>query len=232
MTTEEKTSKKKSTKKKRKVSKHILQANQEHAELEKARASEALPIDESEVQAATAGALTKTKSSSRPNKTPPGAPNQHTKDSKEAAGYLTNWKNHRKEWKFNKNTQSWLIRHMYEADKVSKGTFTLLLDYLEGLQGKGAKERIVEDATRRALRYKEFEEGGTGTEKEVEKETTVKFASDTKEAPAEEEEGKKKRQKLDPTATDDEKRWNELDDHDKRKEYKRARKVLETLKSE
>ena len=31
---------------------------------------------------------------------------------------------------------------------------------------------------------------------------------------------------------DEEARWNKLDDHDKRKEYKRARKILEVIKAE
>lgn len=220
-------SRKKAAKKKRKVSKHILQANQDHADLEKARASEPLPINDGEVEAATSGALAKT-----PNKTPPGAPNKHTKDVKEAAGYLSNWKNFRSQWKFNKNTQSWLIRHMYESDKVAKGSFTLLLEYLQGLQGKDAKQRILQEATRRALRYKRFEQDSKGEnskdDDEEKKETTVKFASNTKEGA---EEGTSKKT-VDPNSTEEEKRWNELDDHDKRKEYKRARRVLETLKSD
>jgi len=221
----------KSAKKKRKISKHILQANKDNADLDKARASESLPLDESAVDAVAASALTKT--SSKPDKPPPGAANTHTKDIKEAAGYLTNWKKFRAQWKFNKNTQSWLIRHMYESDKVAKGHFVLLMEYLQGLQGTGAKERIAQEATRRALRYKEFEEGGSDNKhKEEAKKKAIKFAEDTKEAaPVEGEDGKtKKKKKPDPTASEDERRWNELDEHDKRKEYKRARKILDTLK--
>mmetsp|Transcript_36182 Transcript_36182/g.51175 ORF Transcript_36182/g.51175 Transcript_36182/m.51175 type:complete len:120 (+) Transcript_36182:276-635(+) len=58
---------------------------------------------------------------------------------------------------------------MYDSDKVTKGSFTLLLEYLQGLQGNAAKERILADATRRALRYNprsslvEQEESSNGT---------------------------------------------------------------------
>ena len=59
-------------------------------------------------------------------------------------------------WKFNKNTQTWLIRHMYNAEVVSKSTFALLLEYFRGLQGN-TKSRVLQEATDRVLQYKEFE---------------------------------------------------------------------------
>ena len=84
--------------------------------------------------------------------------NRHVKDPAEAASYLSSWK-HRDAgsgWRFNKNTQSWLLRHMYETEKVPKPTFTLLVDYLVGCLGI-TRRRVREDAARRALRYKEYE---------------------------------------------------------------------------
>jgi hypothetical protein len=154
-------------------------------------------------------------------KSPP--PKKKVKKSKvkapsEAASYLSAWK-HKDVgggWKFNKNTQSWLLRHMYQADKVTKGTFTLLSKYMEGLQGS-TSARTIADAKKRALRYKEYEKS--------------RDSQQESEAIGDEVDGKEDSKKNDDiTDEDDETRWKRLDDNEKRKEYKRARKVLEILK--
>ena len=173
-------SEKKKAKRKKHVSKHVLQAQKDMQEKKDELARKTLDNREE-----------KPKKKKKKKK--------EIKDPSVAAEYLTMWKTKKGEWKFNKNTQSWLCRHMYEADKVAKGTFGMLLEYLEGLQGGTAKQRIVEDATKRALRYKEFEKNGAASKTE---------------------EGKDEEHDL----------WAKLSDHDKRKEYKRARKVLDTLK--
>lgn len=133
-----------------------------------------------------------------------------TKDPEEAASYLANWdmdrKNGTKTFKFNKNTSSWLQRHSYDFDKVSKNTFALLVEYL--CQGaEGARLRVEEDAKRRARRYKDWEK-----------------SQDSK---SETDERKMK----DESASDEGRVWSELSDHDKRKEYKRARKLIDALKA-
>lgn len=141
----------------------------------------------------------------------------------EAAAYLEQWEqnneNELSTWKFNKNTQSWLIRHMYEADKVSKSSFNLLLRYLEGLKGESARTRIKTEASRRAIRYRQHQAKGsekadfdTKTEDSgVESKTSISSSN------------------FDEGAVDEEERWKNLSEHDKRKEYKRARKVLESI---
>jgi hypothetical protein len=135
------------------------------------------------------------------------------KDPSEAIEYLKQWKHDKSVWKFNKNTQSWIIRHMYDAEKLDKVAFSLVTEYLQGLQGGTAKTWVLADATKRALRYKEFEKSqGTAVDsasKDVEKKETDNTTKDE---------------------TEDIIRWKNLSDHDKRKEYKRARKVLEVLK--
>ena len=148
--------------------------------------------------------------------------NRHVKDPAEAAAYLSSWK-HREAgsgWRFNKNTQSWLLRHMYETDKCPKATFTLLVEYLVGCQGT-TRRRLREDAARRALRYKEYEKKNDSGEK----------AADDGNDGDDAEEAKDKKKEISDDATD-EARWNSLNDHDKRKEYKRARKILDTIKEE
>jgi len=170
------------------------------------------------------------------------------KDPEEAASYLKRWREHttagactqRNEdqeeqpesspvapaaWKFNKNTQSWLIRHMYDSENVSKSSFCVLVEYLRGMPDRG-KTRILSDATRRALRYKDYE-------KEQAQKTEYQ-TKDSRKGDDDEETGGSNEKEDEETAgrqpEDDESRWKRLSDHDKRKEYKRARKVLDILK--
>jgi hypothetical protein len=122
---------------------------------------------------------------------------------------------------------------MYEVDKVSKGTFSLLLEYLHGLQGNKTKSRIISEATRRARRYKEHvsrqennnKDGGGESGDDDDKRDTSKLenAEPTTEQPTD-----MSKEDLE----DEEARWKKLDDHDKRKEYKRARKVLDVIRTE
>lgn len=192
----------KNNRKKKRISKHVLKAKGD-------RGDESAPGDDlpTPLQPAKKQATPKKKSAKM-------------KDPSEAAAYLSAWK-HRAAggaWKFNKNTQSWLIRHMYEADKVAKPMFVILMDYLKGMK---SKERVIEDAERRALRYKEFEktlDAKKDGEKATEEATDAKDV--VEETPKKEDGGE-----------DDETRWKRLDEHDKRKEYKRARKILETMQA-
>ncbi|XP_054848561.1 uncharacterized protein C7orf50 homolog isoform X2 [Eublepharis macularius] len=52
-----------------------------------------------------------------------------------ALEYLTSWSENPKAWKFQKTRQTWLLLHMYNKDKVPDKYFSVLLRYLEGLQG-------------------------------------------------------------------------------------------------
>ena len=83
---------------------------------------------------------------------------------------------------------------------------------------------MEEDAKLRARRYKEWEK--KGQQQSSKEEDGVD--SESKDENTEEEKTDKKKESA---MTDSDKAWNELDDHDKRKEYKRARKVLDSLKA-
>ena len=201
------------TKKKKRVSKHVLKSQEERetAAPTKPQVDEQImpTLDEKKL------ALKKPKKSKK----------SKTKDPIEAASYLSAWK-HREAggvWKFNKNTQSWLIRHMYEADKVNKATFAIMLEYLTGLCAP-AKARIVEVAETRALRYKRFEKDLAEKSTEVSGGETRKEERDAENA-----EMSFVKESLDELGDDDESRWKRLSEHDKRKDYKRARKILEIL---
>ena len=92
--------------------------------------------------------------------------NDTIKDPEEASSYLSLWKHDRNgAWQFNKNTQSWMLRHIYDHVRVSKTSFTTLVEYLLSSAGGGdgvMKSRTMEDAKRRARRYKEWEKKGGG----------------------------------------------------------------------
>ena len=153
-----------------------------------------------------------------------------TKDPEEAASYLSLWKydnknnNSAKTWKFNKNTQSWLLRHMYDSEKVAKASFAILVDYVcQG--GEGTRCRVEEDAKSRARRYKEWEKKQKDDEQEGNEEGQSKTEA------RESDTNTQKRNNKDQAQLDEDALWKELNEHDKRKVYKRARKVMDSLKA-
>lgn len=198
--------KSKSAHKKKKISKHVLMAREGQAKTTEATSTDTKDDANNEVV-------------KRKQKK-----NRHIKDPSEAATYLQEWKDSKKGksgWKFNKNTQSWLIRHMYEADKIPKGVFALLLEYLSGIEGKTTRTWIRSEASRRALRYKNYEKGAQRTAGD-DADTNLEDVRKEENTPA-------ARQTQSEDDREDEERWKKLDDHDKRKEYKRTRKILETI---
>lgn len=220
--------KRKSAKKKNHVSKHILKSREDSTTTTSDASDKGFTAQEKRASKA----------------------NSHTKPPEEAASYLMQWKDSKSDdmsirasssWKFNKNTQSWLIRHMYEVDKVPKSTFLLLLEYLERLEGKFIIDRVRNDASRRCRRHKEYCKNNTLTSTEenqaervgeiqnditeddrlitkVESAKSVVTRNTTTESKAELE--------------NEEALWRKMDDHEKRKQYKRARKILDLMKKE
>ncbi|KAJ4941214.1 hypothetical protein JOQ06_027501 [Pogonophryne albipinna] len=63
----------------------------------------------------------------------------------QALVYLTCWSENRAEWKFQKIRQTWLLQHMFNSEQVADEKFSVLLEYLEGLQG-AAKDTTVKKA--------------------------------------------------------------------------------------
>lgn len=205
--------------KKKRISKHVLksqEAIQQSSDSGKVSDSPALQT------------LTKTEGQQQPKKS---RKSEKIKDPKEAESYLSAWK-YREQgggWKFNKNTQSWLFRHMYDVEKISKVSFTLLMEYMDGLKGS-TRTRVIEDAQRRAVRYKEYERVTEENKNGSEDTKIVKTSKDTEANSSSTKE--KKSESSDKGGEDDQTRWKRLSDHDKRKEYKRARKVLEIFQKE
>ncbi|XP_034414176.1 uncharacterized protein C7orf50 [Cyclopterus lumpus] len=63
----------------------------------------------------------------------------------QALDYLTCWAKRRTEWKFQKTRQTWLLQHMFDFAQIPDEKFSVLLQYMEGLQG-GAKDTTVKKA--------------------------------------------------------------------------------------
>lgn len=197
--------KSKSAKKKNNVSKHILKSREDD------------PTTASDVGDKSYNSPKKIKSKSK-----------HTKHPEEAAFYLSQWKASKSDdssirasssWKFNKNTQSWLIRHLYEVDKVPKSTFLLLLDYLDGLEGKFIIDRMRMDALRRCRRHKEYC-----------KSNELASTTESRNEPTEKTENSNDINEENGELEYEEALWRKMDDHEKRKQYKRARKILDMMK--
>ncbi|KAM6423695.1 protein cholesin isoform 3-T3 [Liasis olivaceus] len=62
-----------------------------------------------------------------------------------ALDYLTTWSESPQGWRFQKTRQTWLLLHMYDKDQVPDQYFSILLRYLEGLQGS-ARDTTVRKA--------------------------------------------------------------------------------------
>jgi len=196
--------------KKKRIAKHILVSHERKRLEEEGRSGEE-PI------ASITPTPVKKKKKKRKKK-------QHIKDPKEAQSYLSSWKYRDAApgtWKFNTNTQSWLFRHMYDTEKIPKASFAILMEYLQGLKGS-SREWANEDAVKRVIRYKEWEKKGANADDEAEGKKESSSNPEEKEK-VDDDDG-------DDDIVNEEKQFKALSDHDKRKEYKRARKVVETLK--
>ncbi|XP_075930346.1 protein cholesin [Petromyzon marinus] len=81
--------------------------------------------------------------------------------------YLKSWATDKEQWKFQKLRQTWLLQHMYDAEKVPDSYFRILLKYLAGLKGQ-AKDTTIEKAES-IMRKSEVEEEEEAEKAEEEK---------------------------------------------------------------
>lgn len=255
---------------KKRISKHVLQAEERRkiADVENKLVDGVETTKKNASAAATAAANANDDSSSPKTlnaSTDPSLPStssapplvKKTKNPQEVSTYLSLWKydqtnknnsssNMNKQWKFNKNTQSWLLRHMYNPIKVPKHTFALLVEYL--LHGResneGVTNRVLEDAKFRARRYKEFEKQQQQQEEQSREKEIMAEKVGAEECGVQDdiinnnnkEEGKEINRSSSSTPSKKavevalDLTWKEMDEHEKRKEYKRARKVLDAFK--
>ncbi|KAJ3350275.1 hypothetical protein GGF32_004990 [Allomyces javanicus] len=61
--------------------------------------------------------------------------------------YLHEWKANRAAWRFSKNKQVWLLKHLYTRNKIPDSAFAIAVEYLEDLRGV-ARTRAFDEAKR------------------------------------------------------------------------------------
>lgn len=197
--------------KKRKISKHIADAKMKNVKLD---STDTGINDSSNVTVIPTPAVLTTTPSKKQKLA------KHTKDPVDVEGYLMAWKKQQDltsddsstsrmttTWKFNKNTQSWLIRHLYDSTKISKSIFAIALQYF--LKSNiNVQQRLRDDATQRAIQYQQHQqEKGTTNQ--------INDGIDNDDSNA------NRNEKEDSPEV--------LLEKNQRKEYKRARKILDTL---
>ena len=199
--------------KKRKISKHIVDAKLKSASL-----ASTDPDTNNETSNVLIPAATSSLSLSKKQKM---TKQKHMKDPVDVEGYLMAWKQHHNLsadassnhgtttiWKFNKNTQSWLIRHLYDSTKISKSIFALALQYFLK-SNLNVQQRLREDAMQRAIQYQQQQqERGTTNQND---------------------EGKDDGDDNPKNNTEEDESTEMILEKNQRKEYKRARKIIDTL---
>ncbi|XP_063286477.1 uncharacterized protein C7orf50 homolog [Pelobates fuscus] len=84
--------------------------------------------------------------------------------------YLKSWSEKRKDWKFQKTRQIWLLQNMYDQEKISDDYFPILLEYLEGLKGS-ARDTTVKQAEDL---MKEYDKSEAKAEADVQKMSRIR----------------------------------------------------------
>lgn len=130
----------------------------------------------------------------------------------EAWAHLLDWEEQHDTdaWQFNEAADVWLIKNMYDAEAVPKDVFAFLVEGYLQVKPEDEKQAIRNCATRCVSRYKKFEKqvkDGTWQE------PPASGTTDT-----------------DDDDDDEDAVWNRIDEHEKRKRYKRARKTLDVVK--
>lgn len=113
---------------------------------------------------------------------------------------------------------------MYSVPLVNKEMFSLIVPYLGGLEGE-CKKRVLLEANKRALRFKSYEKMINYLK---EKDENEKYQLEVHGRTIGNENTLFKPLELINTK-DSNPVWEKLSHHNKRKEYKRARKVIITL---
>lgn len=60
--------------------------------------------------------------------------------------YLRQYYNDRPNWKFNKNQQQKILKHIFDLKRVPLQDNDALVDYISGLQGAAARQRLLDEA--------------------------------------------------------------------------------------
>ncbi|KAI6815714.1 hypothetical protein KC365_g14353 [Hortaea werneckii] len=78
--------------------------------------------------------------------------------------YLLQFYNDKANWKFNKNKQTELLKHLFNPWRIPAQYDDALVAYIEGLQGARAQQRVIEDAEAVLKALLEKQESGVNVE--------------------------------------------------------------------
>lgn len=67
-----------------------------------------------------------------------------TRKSKDALEYLQQYQNSRSTWKFNKNREIWLLKHILSESDIPSVYESALFEYLAGMKSENAKQRMMD----------------------------------------------------------------------------------------
>lgn len=93
--------------------------------------------------------------------------------------YLRLYTQDKKQWKFSKSKQNWIIRHVYDTNVIPPSYHEYLINYLEGVQG-GIRARIVESSEKIINEWNTFMSEKDDSEKEDEKDEKEKETTEEK----------------------------------------------------
>lgn len=65
---------------------------------------------------------------------------------KDSLNYLVLWKSSRAAWKFQKSRQIWLLKNIYNIERLPIKHFKILKKYIKTMQEGQVKERILKEA--------------------------------------------------------------------------------------
>eukprot|EP00347_Sterkiella_histriomuscorum_P018283 403346101 len=73
--------------------------------------------------------------------------NQSTRSVRnDSLNYLILWKNDKIAWKFKKSRQVFLLKHMYNIEKVPTKHFKILKKYIKSMQSSNIKDTLLKEA--------------------------------------------------------------------------------------
>lgn len=93
-------------------------------------------------------------------------PDEEGQGQKLAMNYLKLWHEHRDIWKFQKGRQIWLLKHMYNKEKMLDSDFEILLQYLATMKGS-ARDRTLQQAESLIKKYDEDESKTDGKDTQL-----------------------------------------------------------------
>jgi hypothetical protein len=71
-------------------------------------------------------------------------PSKVTRKSKDALDYLQQYQSSRSTWKFNKNREVWLLKHLLSVQDVPSTYDSALVDYLNGIKSENTRVRVMD----------------------------------------------------------------------------------------